>query len=216
MSIRMTYALGLIAACVVGHAFGEDRVSIRIHSTDSSVTREADDRIEAAMRDATTCAFENRPLRKVLDDLAEKHQINLWIDEETLRDEEISLDQPVTFKASKIALETALRLILDPIGLSTFIDDGVLKVTSVACADEVMQTRVYPVADLVETNYAPLKKIIEESTDGKWMRIDQEGGVIQPFRKDRLLLIRQTDRCHRQIAGALAALREAKKLQQKD
>lgn len=214
MSIRISCALGLIVACVVGQASGEDRVSIRIYATGSPATREANDRIEAAMRGATTCTFEKQPLKKVLDELAEKHRINLWIDEETLREVGVDLDQAVTLKVSNIGLETALRRILDPLVLTTFLDDGVLTVTSVARADEIMQTRIYPVADLAEAGYAPLIKFIEESTSGKWQRIDDEGGVIQPHRKAGLLLIRQTDRCHRQIAGALTALREANKLQQ--
>ncbi|MBS0203561.1 MAG: hypothetical protein JSS49_11720 [Planctomycetes bacterium] len=214
MSIRMILNLGLIAACMVCHASGEDRVSIRIYSTDSPVTRETNERIEAALRGATDFAFEHRPLKKVLDDLAEKHQINLWIDEETLRDEGVNLDHAVTLTASNIGLETALRLILGPINLTMFVDDGFLKVTSTARAEEIMHTRIYPVADLVGTDYAPLIKLIEGSTSGRWMRIDQEGGVIQPYKNTRLLLIRQTDRCHREIGGALTALREARKLQQ--
>lgn len=37
MAIRMYLAFGLFAACVIGHAPGEDRMSIRISSTGSPI-----------------------------------------------------------------------------------------------------------------------------------------------------------------------------------
>jgi hypothetical protein len=48
-----------------------------------------------------------------------------------------------------ITLRSALRLLLQPLGLTYIIEDEVMKITTQAKADEKTSTRVYPVGDLV-------------------------------------------------------------------
>ena len=48
-----------------------------------------------------------------------------------------------------ISLRSALRLILEEFDLTYVVQDEVLKITSKEKADEILTTRVYPVADLV-------------------------------------------------------------------
>ena len=81
--------------------------------------------------------------------LEELHHIEIIIDEVALTDEGITLDKNVDLVLSGITLRSALRLLLEPLGLTYVIEDEVMKITTQTKADEKMSTRVYPVADLV-------------------------------------------------------------------
>ena len=48
---------------------------------------------------------------------------------------------------------------------------------------------------------------IQQSTSGKWMYIDQEGGDIQVFPLSQTMVIRQTSKVHREVAETMATLR---------
>ena len=106
-------------------------------------------RIQQALKDSTEVAFTDMALKDALDYLEDLHRIEIIIDEVALTDEGIVKDQPVNLVLSGITLRSALRLLLEPLGLTYVIEDEVMKITTQTKADEKMSTRVYPVADLV-------------------------------------------------------------------
>lgn len=208
----------LILVVSTSRGLAQDQSWVGSDEGDPPLTRESANRIELVLRERTTCDFNNNPLEDVIRYLEMTHQIPIWFDKQALQDEGVAMDQQVTLEKSNITLQTALALLLEPIGLTTVTEDGVLKVTTQAKADEKMATRIYPVADLVNTpsaehSYMTLIFLLQNQTSGKWMEIDAEGGAINPFPNAQALVIRQTIPVHRKIEGLLAALRKVKRLQ---
>ncbi|HEY2253200.1 MAG TPA: hypothetical protein VGH74_19135, partial [Planctomycetaceae bacterium] len=81
--------------------------------------------------------------------LQEYHSINIWVDKQTLTDEGVALDQPITLKLAGVSLRSVLKLLLEPVQLTYVIENEVMKVTTATKAGEKLSTRVYPVGDLV-------------------------------------------------------------------
>ena len=106
-------------------------------------------RIREELKSPTEVEFSDIPLRDALDYVEGLHHIEIWIDDKSLSDEGISTEQTVNLKMSGISLRSVLRLLLEPLTLGYVIEDEVLKVTTQEKIEEKMQTRVYPVADLV-------------------------------------------------------------------
>ncbi len=106
-------------------------------------------RIRRALSDTTEVDLIDTPLSDAITYLKELHGIEIWLDKETLSADGIATDQLVSLSFSGISLRSALRLLLEPLALTYVIEDEVMKITTLAKADEKMSTRVYPVADLV-------------------------------------------------------------------
>lgn len=106
-------------------------------------------RIQRALSETTEVSFTDNPLEEALNYLEDLHHIEIWLDKQALQDEGVNSDQQVNLVLSGISLRSALRLMLEPLGLTYLIEDEVMKITTQAKADEKMSTRVYPVADLV-------------------------------------------------------------------
>jgi hypothetical protein len=87
-------------------------------------------------------------LRRMQEEL--RQGINIWFDEKAISDDgSVSLDDPVTLKLSGVSFRTVLKLLLTPRQLTWLIEDQVLKITTQTESDAKLQTRVYPVGDLV-------------------------------------------------------------------
>jgi tetratricopeptide (TPR) repeat protein len=106
-------------------------------------------KIQQALTQSTEVAFTDTPLEEALDYLEDLHHIEIWVDKTALSDDGVNTDQPVTLVMKGITLRSALRLLLQPLGLTYIIEDEVMKITTQAKADEKTSTRVYPVGDLV-------------------------------------------------------------------
>lgn len=106
-------------------------------------------RIQKALTETTEVSFTDNPLEEALNYLEDLHHIEIWLDKAALSDEGVNSDQQINLVMSGISLRSALRLMLEPLGLTYLIEDEVMKITTQAKADEKMSTRVYPVADLV-------------------------------------------------------------------
>lgn len=218
MTTRFLTTCLILTAGLAYVVLAEDQPWVGTDIGAPKVTRDAANRIEAALRDATECAFVDNPLEEALNYFEDLHHIEIWMDKQALQDEGVATDQQVTLVMSGVSLQSALDLILEPLGLTHITEDGVMKVTTQAKADERFTMRVYLVADLIESrgtedDFATLIRTVQNCTSGKWVDIDQEGGVVQPFPNGQSLVVRQTEKMHREIEGLFAALRKAKRLQ---
>ncbi|MBS0205272.1 MAG: hypothetical protein JSS49_20405 [Planctomycetes bacterium] len=218
MTTRFLFACGILITGVAYFVVADDAVWVGLDAGDPQVTRETANQIERSLRGRTECNFVDEPLEEVVARFEQMHGIPIWLDKAALSDEGINSDQQVNLKKAGITLQTALALILEPLGLTHVTEDGVLKITTQAVADEKMTTRVYPVGDLVtpgtnEMDYDLLMALIENSSPSRWMEIDAEGGSLTAFPNARSLVIRQDQRSQRYIEGLLAALRKSKSLQ---
>jgi len=215
MTNRILLACGIVICGIGCFVIADDWVAIGTDAGDSSVARESANRIEKALRQRAECNFVDRPLEEVCTVLESVYHTPIWIDKQALQDEGINMETQITLVKSGIPLESILRLILEPLGLTYVNREGVLTITTKVKANEKQTTRIYPVADLVNVgtqpgDYVLLMQILQRSPDTKWADVDGEGGSMTPFPIARSLVISQTQKVHREIAGILAALRRAR------
>ena len=79
-----------------------------------------------------------------------KYAQPIIVDEKALQDIGIQPDESLPYVLSGITLRSALRIMLEPLGLTYVVDDEVLKITSKDAADEMLATRVYDVRPLAQ------------------------------------------------------------------
>ena len=120
-------------------------------SVDLHKSSKAEERIASELDKQTDLDFQDQPLTDVVSFLADLHNIPIIIDTEALQEEGIATDTPVTRTLTGVKLRSALKIILQPLQLSYVIEDEVMKITTIAKEKDRLQTRVYPVGDLVVT-----------------------------------------------------------------
>ncbi|MCB9949596.1 MAG: hypothetical protein H6824_01290 [Planctomycetaceae bacterium] len=121
-------------------------------SVDLHQSNENERRIHEALKDTTSLEFPGNPLEDVVEYISSIHNIPIRLDYAALLAEGIGPDTEVKMVISGISLRSALKLLLEDVGgieLTYVIEDEVMKITTQLKADETLQTRVYPVADLV-------------------------------------------------------------------
>ena len=176
--------------------------------------------------------LEQVPLAEFLKLIAKNCAINVSLDERGLAEEGISAEKPVNVNLDHVSAATALKLVLDPLGLTVKTEaEGVLVVTSRVRSKGELVTKVYAVADLV----VPLPKptITNESkTDAKskyasQVLIDLISTTIAPHDWEQVggigsmqfnsatlsLVIRTTANVHQEIAELLSQLRRLQDIQ---
>jgi type II secretory pathway component GspD/PulD (secretin) len=105
-------------------------------------------RIQDALNSKTEVAFADNPLQEALNYLEDLHHIEIWIDKQALTVEGVNADQPVSLVISGVTLQSALRLLLEPLGLTYLVEDEVLKITTQSKTSAKLITRTYPIGDL--------------------------------------------------------------------
>lgn len=127
-------------------------------SVDLHKASPAEERIIAALGEETEIEFTDTPLVDAMEFLSELHNITIILDEEALREEGISPDEPLNRVLSGITLRSALKILLEEYGLTYMIQDEVMKITTIIVAEDPdnYSTRVYPVGDLVIPPQTPM------------------------------------------------------------
>lgn len=106
--------------------------------------------IEKKLLTPVNYSCRNRPLSEVLSQLAKLVNINIHLDDEGLREEGKSPDEPVTQElTTDIMLKSYLNLILEKHHLCYIIKNEVLNITSESKKGDHVYQQVYPVGDLV-------------------------------------------------------------------
>lgn len=129
--------------------------------------------------------FENAPLSKVMNYLAQLAEVNLYLDPQGLAEEGVTTDTPVSIDLRhEVKLESALNLILQPLHLSYVVRDEVLKVTSEQARNSDRVTVTYNVADLVIPipNFAPNHGLgLERAYQNAMVSANNGAGGAMPF-----------------------------------
>jgi Flp pilus assembly secretin CpaC len=110
---------------------------------------EAERDIERRLSTPLSINFSQTPLRDVVKDLAGLGSINIVLDDQALADAGISPEYPVTIRLDRVSLKSALNLILRGPHLFHTIQDEALVITTESLARGKLETRAYPVAELV-------------------------------------------------------------------
>ncbi len=121
----------------------------RYARTDLKQVGPAEKKIHDALDQDTTMEFTEMPLQDAMDYLKDLHGIEIQLDSKALEEAGIGSDSPVTLNLKGISLRSALRLLLNPMDLTSIIKDEVLLITTKEKADTELVTKTYPVADLV-------------------------------------------------------------------
>lgn len=167
-----------------------------------------DRQIDAALSKRLNARYEDQPLERVLDALAERFGIAIWIDRVALIEEGISTDEPITVHLENVTLRSLLTLMFRPLGLTFYVDRGALVVTTETEAENRLVTVVHDVRDLNRNgiDQTTLIDAIQSATSGEWEEIDGIGGTVQmPF--PGTLVVRQTHRVLGEIEVLLSELR---------
>lgn len=109
----------------------------------------AEERIRAALRDATVMEFVETPLSDVVDYLKDYHKIEIQLDTKALEDVGAGSDTGITKNLKGISLRSALRLMLAGLDLTYLIKNEVLLITTPEKAAAEMEIKLYNVRDLV-------------------------------------------------------------------
>ena len=93
--------------------------------------------------------FDNVRFEDVIKYLEEKTGVTILLDKLALEQQKVTYETTVKFRARKITMRTVLRRILGDVGLTYYIKDEVIQVTSPDKVKETLTTRVYYLGDLV-------------------------------------------------------------------
>jgi hypothetical protein len=94
--------------------------------------------------------FKGSRLQDVADYISTMTNMTIVLDKPALDENQLSYDTPVTFSLkSKVATRTALRAMLNQVGLTYVVRDGVIQVTSQPRARDMMVMKSYYIGDLV-------------------------------------------------------------------
>lgn len=182
-------------------------------------------KIWQALAEKTQFDFIERPLADVLDEIKQRHEIQVQLDNRALEDAGLGSDTPVTRVLKDISLRSALRLTLGEYELTYVVRDGYLLITSKTEAENMLVSQVYPVADLVATKsdfqaparaarrsdpYRTLMETVKETiAPDTWDDVGGPGSI-EAFRNGESLVISQTSEVHEEIVEFLAALRKTR------
>jgi hypothetical protein len=177
------------------------------HAILKQVEDSMEEKILKALDKPTNVEWQELALEDCLTFLAEFHGIPVWLDKSSLTDEGVALDQPITLKLSGVRLDSVLNLLLQPVQLEWVIQDEVLKITTQGWCKKHPEVQAHEIQELINAGHAADELIatitacIEPESwspkeDG-YAGISHSGGV---------LVVRQTQRIHTQIARILADL----------
>lgn len=167
--------------------------------------------------------YETWSLEESINDVGRQLDVPVWFDRQTLADEGVAMDQPVTIHLRGISGRSALALIMEPVQLNWVIGDEVLKITTSVKAGEKLEVRVYDVTDLVvdrdamvpgRFEYNSLMNVIQTCVHpDSWYHLAGPGSTMPVTLPDgaRTLAIRQTQAGHDKVQKLLANLRKARR-----
>ncbi len=179
------------------------------------IDHSVEDRYLESLQKLVDCDFQEVTLANMADFIQHQTGVPLHFDERALKDSGADKDTTVSFKASQIPARVALKLILSPMGLTLLAKSNVILITTMETADSELESRVYPVADLVTARHDS----VESQNFGSLMDLitsivaptswDEVGGPgsISAFPLKSALVISQTADVHETVVGLIDVLR---------
>ncbi len=228
MSTRHTFAAALVVLAIVATlwpvAIAQDKKP-EASEADASCNRipaDADEReriIYEALSKPTDVDFEEKPLKDIIEKIAQTSGIQIQFDEKALSEAAVATDTPITKRLRGISLRSTLRLLLRPLQLTYVIRNGVLLITTQTEAENQLVIRIYPVRDLLsdeqsDLDFDPLVDLIETIVAPQtWDTVGGPGSSVAL--PPGLLVFSQTVEVHDEIAALLDVLRKAREMKGK-
>lgn len=181
----------------------------------------AEGTIERALDGRSGIAVDEKPLREVLWDISNRHKVRIQLDARSLADASVLPDAPVSLSAPEISLRSALNRLLEPLELDWVIRDEMVVVSTQEKCGQMLQARVYEVADVsyrvqpngdLEIDAESLVRTIRGNVSPTtWDDVGGPGSIsVVPRGKVDVLVVTQTRAVHEQIAALLDTLRQTR------
>jgi hypothetical protein len=184
---------------------------------EEAATADTNQSIRAALASPTKMEFTEMPLVDGVAYLKDFHQIEIQMDEPALQAAGVGKDTPVTRNLSGLPLNSSLKLLLEPIGLTYLVRDGVLMITTEDAASKHLELKVYDVTKSIgpEVKAEEIAVVLASLNHPQMMGGGMGGGMggavakttdvrIVPFRN--LLIVRASQREHEEIAALFGEL----------
>ncbi len=160
--------------------------------------------------------FEDRPFIELLQHIANHAGINIVIDDAALAEVGISSNEPITVHLDQVSVSTGLNVVLRSLGLTSMIEDEVLKITSSEEAEGEHLVVVYHVVDFtgdaIETNLelVSLIELLQSVVAPHSWAISGGPGAITSHSTTNSLVVRQVRAVHDEIEWLLRELRDVR------
>lgn len=110
----------------------------------------AEMRVLQALAQPINVEFKGSRLQDVVDTISTMTGMTIMMDKPALDENQLSYDTPVSFAVkTQVATRTALRAMLNQLGLTYVVRDNVIQITSLQRARDMMVTKSYYIGDLV-------------------------------------------------------------------
>jgi hypothetical protein len=172
---------------------------------DSSAARQ---RIDKILEEEASVKFVDRPLLEALQDISDRHNLPIVIDEKSLDHFGIGTDTPVTISLKEVSLRSTLRLTLKPLELTYIIGDEVVLITTPEEAEAQLATGFYVVSEILpETGDSEwlLRLIRQLVAPDTWDEVGGPGAMVYIEHRETLV-ISQTADVHTHVRQLLATL----------
>ena len=110
---------------------------------------ETERRVYQCLTNPVSLHFDNEPLFKIMQHIADSQGINVVVDEGGLQEVQVTQSTPISINVDGVQLRSALNLMLGQLHLDYTIENEVLNITSQTRQQGGMKVEVYQVADLV-------------------------------------------------------------------
>ena len=180
-------------------------------------------RIRKALTQPAQLEFENVPLADVMTLLSERFDIPVRLDYQAVEDIPTSPDDALTLSAKDVTLRAALDRMLGQLDLTWTIRHEVLLITTEDKYTELLDTKVYDVADLVgvedergnvvESDFDYLIDVLTSTIDpASWEEGGGGMGTISGYeaRGINVLVVSQVRHVHEEIEKLLKSLRDTR------
>jgi hypothetical protein len=140
--------------------------------------------IRAALDQNTDIKFIERPFHGVVDDLKQRHAIEIQVDYRALEESGLSSSMPITRSIKGATLRSALNLLLDDLHLTYVVQNGVLMVTTKAEAQK-LQSTPFSLQTAMWLTVAAAVLLGAILCDRAWRRRAEQTPHLEPLSKSR-------------------------------
>jgi len=164
--------------------------------------------IAEALTRKVDCEFVDTPLEDAVDFIAEHLGYPVFIDEQSLDEIGLSVDETVNLSVKNFQLEHLLKQMLYQLGITHMVINGNVKITTLERAESDLQMRVYPVGDLFPSSSAShdavMALLVSVVEPDSW---EDVGGAGTIDSLSSSLVISQNCHVHQQVEHLLDVLR---------
>ena len=118
------------------------------------------------------------PLTETISFFEKQTKLKIELDKDSLEDEGIALDSPVTMSLKNVSVETAFHFVLGPLGLDYSVTDKGIEVTTKTKLERKLVTKQYSIGELAKqkAEHESLMKLIRSNSSTSQLERSWRGG----------------------------------------